>query len=98
MFLVYVFSFHADASSHPEYTSLDISEQQLFFATSIMAGMPLDPEVLDATADLHTYLDDVRLALVSELGDDLCGIYLFGSVGNDSYEPGISDVDIYTII
>jgi len=52
-------------------------------------AIPADVQVV-----LARLLEGVNLAL----GDDLVGVYLFGSVATGDYEPGISDVDTVALL
>lgn len=48
--------------------------------------------------DLKTVVGDVRNTLVSELGEHLLALYLFGSTARGQYVPGRSDVDFLLIV
>ena len=48
--------------------------------------------------DLKTVVTEVRDALVSELGEHLLALYLFGSVARGEYVPGRSDVDLLLVV
>jgi predicted nucleotidyltransferase len=48
------------------------------------------PEVSDLVADLHA-----RVML--RLGRNLVGLYVFGSVASEAYDPGVSDVDLLVV-
>jgi predicted nucleotidyltransferase len=48
------------------------------------------PEAVDLLADIHARL--IRL-----LGGNLVGIYVFGSVASDGYDPGVSDLDLLVV-
>ena len=53
------------------------------------SAIPVDVQVV-----LARLLEGLRVAL----GDDLVGVYLFGSVATGDYEPGISDVDTVAVL
>ena len=48
--------------------------------------------------DLKTVVGDVRNTLVTELGEGLLTLYLFGSTARGEYAPGRSDVDWLLIV
>ena len=48
------------------------------------------PDVSDLLADIHARL--IRL-----LSENLVGIYVFGSVAWDDYDPGVSDADLLVV-
>ncbi len=47
--------------------------------------------------DVDSLVSDLRQQLSSILGDNLVGIYIFGSVASFSYDPGVSDVDLLVV-
>lgn len=44
------------------------------------------------------YLEKLSTILRFGLGEDLVGIYLFGSAALDAYEPGFSDLDVQVVV
>ncbi len=52
--------------------------------------MAMHPDVSDLVADIH-----VRLIVL--LGRNLVGLYVFGSVASQAYDPGVSDVDLLVV-
>jgi len=48
------------------------------------------PEVSDLVADIHARV--LRL-----IGQNLVGLYVFGSVASEAYDPGVSDVDLLVV-
>lgn len=54
--------------------------------------MPTAPDpTLDAVID--PLIDDLRAVL----GNDLVGLYLYGSAVSGGFEPGVSDIDLVAI-
>ena len=49
-------------------------------------------------ADLQAIVAELRDTLVSELGDDLRALYLFGPAARGVYVPGRSDVDLLLLV
>ncbi|KAH7183523.1 streptomycin 3''-adenylyltransferase [Fusarium flagelliforme] len=48
--------------------------------------------------NVQAYLDDLVKRLIDHLGDQLVGVYLFGSASYDAFEPGLSDLDVQAIV
>jgi hypothetical protein len=48
--------------------------------------------------NVRAYLDDLVKRLIDHLGDQLVGVYLFGSASYDAFEPGLSDLDVQAIV
>ncbi|RFN43763.1 streptomycin 3''-adenylyltransferase [Fusarium flagelliforme] len=48
--------------------------------------------------NVQAYLDDLVKRLIGHLGDQLVGVYLFGSASYDAFEPGLSDLDVQAIV
>lgn len=49
------------------------------------------------SADVEQYLDRVVSTLSGELGPDLVGVYLHGSLAMDAFTPGRSDIDVLAV-
>ena len=47
-----------------------------------------------AHSEVNDLLADVHARLTVLLSENLVGIYVFGSVASDGYDPGVSDVDL----
>ena len=45
-------------------------------------------------ADVDRLVDHVAASIRRELGDQLVGLYLYGSVVTSGFEPGLSDIDL----
>jgi hypothetical protein len=45
-----------------------------------------------------TYLAEIVRRLRDYLGDQLVGVYLFGSASYEAYEPGLSDLDVQAVV
>lgn len=45
-----------------------------------------------------TYLAEIVNRLQEYLGQNLIGVYLFGSAGYSAYEPGLSDLDVQAVV
>ncbi len=48
----------------------------------------------DPSSDIAVLLDDLQTGIQSVLGDDLVGLYLFGSLVHGDFTPGTSDIDL----
>lgn len=48
--------------------------------------------------EVSTYLNELVERVVEYLGDELVGIYLFGSAGYQAFEPGRSDLDVQAVV
>ncbi len=48
----------------------------------------------DPSSDIAALLDDLQTGIHSVLGDDLVGLYLFGSLVHGDFTPGTSDIDL----
>jgi hypothetical protein len=48
--------------------------------------------------EVRTYLDELVKRVAEYLGDELVGIYLFGSAGYQAFEPGQSDLDVQAVV
>ena len=48
--------------------------------------------------NVQAYLDDLVKRLIDHLDEELVGVYLFGSASYDAFEPGLSDLDVQTIV
>jgi hypothetical protein len=44
------------------------------------------------------YLGEIVKRLRDYLGQNLVGVYLFGSAGYEAYEPGLSDLDVQAVV
>lgn len=55
-------------------------------------------ETFGTPADVEVVLARLLEGVSGGLGDDLVGLYLFGSVATGDYEPGISDVDTVAVL
>jgi len=50
-----------------------------------------------AHADVSDLLADIHARLIRLLAENLLGIYVFGSVARDDYDPGVSDADLLVV-
>jgi predicted nucleotidyltransferase len=50
-----------------------------------------------AHPDVSDLLADIQARLIRLLSENLVGIYVFGSVAWDGYDPGVSDVDLLVV-
>jgi predicted nucleotidyltransferase len=50
-----------------------------------------------AHSDVSDLLADIHAHLTRLLSENLVGIYVFGSVASDSYDPGVSDLDLLVV-
>lgn len=48
--------------------------------------------------EVTTYLEELVTRVSEYLGDELVGIYLFGSAGYQAFEPGQSDLDVQAVV
>jgi predicted nucleotidyltransferase len=48
-------------------------------------------------SDVSDLLADIQARLTRLLSGNLVGIYVFGSVASDGYDPGVSDVDLLVV-
>ena len=48
--------------------------------------------------NVQAYLDELVKRLIDHLDDQLVGVYLFGSASYAAFEPGLSDLDVQTIV
>ena len=53
--------------------------------------------MIAAHAEVSDLLADIQARLIRLLSENLVGIYVFGSVASDSYDPGVSDVDLLVV-